>query len=165
MVAERVHIDTHSAREVAERGDLRHCKWKGGEAELLRTGSHHEHAIAVLRALIALRFRLLLDGCHKVAADRGAHDVPQDGLPETDFALLHGHARRHEHVDKRKGCRHRRLKEGHAQPAQVVAATLAAVGPLAHASMHAVQHARLVPRWVGARLLAVQHSAHRVARN
>jgi hypothetical protein len=136
-----------------------------GEAELLLARAHHEHAVAVLRAIVALRVRLLLDGRHKVAAHRRAHHVPQRRLPEGDLALLDGHAGRHERVDERKGRRDRGLEEGDAQAAQVVARALAAVGPLAHPPVHAVQHGRLVPRRVGARLLAVQHAAHRVARD
>ena len=42
---------------------------------------------------------------------------------------------------------------------------LATIGSLAHASVHAVQHRRLVPWRVGACLLAVQHATHRVAKN
>ena len=135
------------------------------EAKLLLARAHHEHAVAVLRALVALRVRLLPDGLDKVAAHRGTHDVPQRGLPERDLALLDRDARRHQRVRERKGGRDGGLEEGHAQPAQVIAMALATIGSLAHAPVHAVQHRRLVPRRVGPRLLAVQHAAHRVARD
>ena len=122
------------------------------EAELLLARAHYEHAVAVLRAIVTLCVRLLLDGRHKVAAHRRAHHVPQRRLPEGDLALLHGHARRHQCVDERKGCRNRGLKEGDAQTTQVVARALAAVGPLAHAPVHA---AHRVARNRGARVVRV----------
>ena len=138
------------------------------EAQFFIGGAQDFELVAVLAlvgVVAALRVGGGLDRGDKVTARGGSDEVAQDGLPERELALPNKRARREDRVHKGKRRGDRALPEGLGEPAHAARLVVRhGAGVLdAEASVDAARDLGVVPRRVGAPLLAVEQAAHRVA--